>query len=118
MDSTQISSNINSWVHIILLVVASVLPIVQGKITVPLLDLAKKTWHKVDAMPPVAKQTVVLIINMLLSSASFYLGMEIPGLQDWTAVTVSSIIGSVVAMVTHNTKKTRELTEIVSKKET
>ena len=97
------------WIEVLGPILATLLPWLQGRLTVPILDAMKSAMAWLNRQPDWIKQSAVLGINAVFASVAMALGVELPGMGEWTSASVTTLLGALVAFTNHQTKKTRQL---------
>lgn len=93
-----------------------IVPAIVGVLTRYCMAGLKKASLWVDTLPAWAKQTIVVVIAMVLTSLAALTGVDLCGGHECTglaAVTtggLGALVSAIFAMVTHNGKKLAETT--------
>lgn len=94
----------NFWLSILL---PTILPIVTGYLTTGSMQALKKLSSYVDNLPTFIKPIIVFVIATAITLAAKALGLQIDAtsLQGLSSTDVQSILGALVAIALHNSKK-------------
>lgn len=94
----------NFWLSILL---PTLLPIVTGYLTTGSMQALKKLSSVVDNLPTYVKPIVVFVIATAITLAAKALGLQIDAtsLAGLSSTDVQSILGALVAIALHNSKK-------------
>jgi hypothetical protein len=111
-QDTLVTAAPATWHDVVGPVLTALLPLLQAFITMPLLDAIKRASGWVDSQSPRVKQLLVFAINAALSAFAAVLGIELPGLAEWTSVTVTAVLGSSVSLAAHASQQAKRAERI------